>query len=74
MAMNKNEIRLYAGKVWRLLIDNSRWTFNELQKRSGLNDSELGAALGWLAHENKIDFDYDEDGIHVSMYVNVYIG
>ena len=72
--MDKNEIGLYAGKVWRLLIDNSRWTFTDLKRRSGLNDSELGAALGWLAHENKIDFDHDDEGIHVSMYVNVYIG
>lgn len=72
--MNKNEICLYASKVWRLLIDNSSWTFTELKRRSGLNDSELGAALGWLAHENKIDFEQDEEGIHVSMYVNVYIG
>lgn len=72
--MDKKEIGLYAGRVWRLLIDNSRWTYTELKRGSGLNDSELGAALGWLAHENKIEFDQDGDGIYVSMYVNVYIG
>lgn len=72
--MNKKEIGLYAGKVWRLLADNSRWSYNELKKKSGLNDSELGAALGWLARENKIDFDQDGEEIRVFMYVNVYIG
>lgn len=70
--MDKQEIGLYASRIWRLLIDNSRWTFIDLQRSSGLNDSELGAALGWLAHENKIDFD--GEGIRVSMHVNVYIG
>lgn len=72
--MNKKEIGLYAGKVWRLLVDNSRWTFTDLKRRSGLNDSELGAALGWLACEDKIDFDQDGEEIQVSMYVNVFIG
>lgn len=72
--MNKRKISLYADKVWRLLVDNSRWTYTELKRKSALNDRELGAALGWLAHENKINFDQDDEGIHVSMYVNVYIG
>lgn len=72
--MNKKEIGLYAGIVWRLLVDNSRWNFAELKKRSGLSDYELGAALGWLAHENKIVIDQNDDNIHVSTYVNIYIG
>lgn len=72
--MNTKEIRTYAGKVWKLLVDNSKWTFTELQRRSGLNDTELGAALGWLAHENKIEFDQRSEEIHISVSVNVYIG
>lgn len=72
--MNKREIGLYASKVWHLLVDNSRWNYTELKRRSGLNDSQLGAALGWLAHENKIDIEQDDENIYVSMYINVFIG
>jgi len=72
--MSKKEIGLYADKVWHLLIDNSRWTYADLKRKSGLNDSQFGAAIGWLARENKIDIDQNDESIHVSMYVNVYIG
>jgi hypothetical protein len=72
--MNKKEIGLYASKVWHLLVDNSKWSYTDLKRRSELNDSQLGAALGWLAHENKIDIDQDDESIYVSMYINVYIG
>lgn len=72
--MNRKEIVSYSGRVWRLLINNSKWSISELKRRSGLNDSELGAALGWLAHENVIDFDQSKEEIQVSMNVNVYIG
>ena len=70
---------MYASKVWLLLMDNSRWTYAELKKRSGLNDCHLGAAIGWLAHENKIELDQighepGEENIRVSTHVNVYIG
>ena len=41
--------------------------------KSGLKDKELGAALGWLAREDKIEVHQEEDELYVSLGVNVYI-
>ena len=45
-----------------------------LKRKSGLKDKELGAALGWLAREDKIEFEQQEDELYVFLCVNVYIG
>ena len=47
--MNKNDIGHNAGKIWKLLSDNTCWSCAALQEKSGLSDKELGAAIGWLA-------------------------
>ena len=73
--MNKHQIGLNAGIVWHLLNNNERWTYCELKKASGLSDRDLDAAIGWLAREDKIDFDSlqgDMDCVFIS--VNVFIG
>ena len=72
--MNKSEIGLNAGKVWQLLSDYTRWSYGSLKRKSGLKDKELGAALGWLAREDKIEIHQEEDELYVSLGVNVYIG
>ena len=72
--MNKSEIGLNAGKVWQLLSDHASWSFNSLKRKSGLKDKELGAAIGWLAREDKIEIHQEEDELYVSLGVNVYIG
>lgn len=72
--MKKVEIGLNAGKVWRLLSDNAKWKFEALKEKSGLNDRDLGAALGWLAREDKIEIHSEGDELCVSLGVNVYIG
>lgn len=72
--MNKNEIGLNAGKVWQLLSDNAKWSYGTLKKKSGLKDKELGAALGWLAREDKIEMYDEEEDLYISLGVNVYIG
>ena len=58
--MDKNEIGLNAGKVWQLLSNNDKWSYGNLKKKSGLKDKDLGAALGWLAREDKIEFEQEE--------------
>ena len=55
--MDRNEIGLNAGKVWQLLSNNEKWGYGTLKRKSGLKDKELGAALGWLSRESKIEFD-----------------
>ena len=64
--MNKSEIGLNAGKVWQLLSDYTRWSYGSLKRKSGLKDKELGAALGWLAREDKIEIHQEEDELYVS--------
>lgn len=72
--MDKNEIGLNAGKVWQLLSDNEKWSYGALKRKSGLKDKELGAAIGWLAREGKIEFYDCEEDLYVYLCVNVYIG
>ncbi|MDR0938598.1 MAG: winged helix-turn-helix domain-containing protein [Mediterranea sp.] len=72
--MNKNEISKNAKKVWMLLCDNSHWDYSKLREESGLSDTDLSAALGWLAREDKVQFDPYCDEPSVFLSVNVYIG
>lgn len=74
--MDKHQIGVNAGKVWKLLNDNKRWSYCDLKRASELSDRDLNAAIGWLARENKIDFECSssngDDCLFLS--VNVYIG
>ena len=72
--MNKDEIGLNAGKIWQLLSDYAKWSYGTLKRKSGVKDKELGAAIGWLARENKIELYQEDDELYVSLGVNVYIG
>lgn len=72
--MDKNEIGLNAGKVWQILSDNAKWSYGSLKRKSGLKDKELGAALGWLAREGKIELEQEEEELYLFLCVNVYIG
>ena len=64
--MNKNQIGTNAGIVWKLLSDNAHWEYDKLKQASGLSDRDLNAAIGWLAREDKIDFDIDEQSTSVN--------
>lgn len=72
--MNKTQIGENAGIVWNILKDNRHWEYDNLKKISGLSDRDLNAALGWLAREDKIDFDMNEGSDSVFLRVNVFIG
>lgn len=72
--MNKHQIGTNAGIVWNVLKDNSHWTYEKLKATSGLSDRDLNAAIGWLAREDKIDFDIDKQTDSLFLHVNVYIG
>ncbi|MDR1004210.1 MAG: winged helix-turn-helix domain-containing protein [Prevotellaceae bacterium] len=72
--MNKNEIGLNAEKVWHLLGNYDRWDYSALKNKSGLKDAELGAAIGWLAREDKIMLYQDSGKLYVFLGVNVFIG
>ena len=72
--MNKIQIGEHAGIVCNKLKHNRHWEYDELKKATGLTDRDLNAAIGWLAREDKIDFDMDEHGDRIFLTVNVYIG
>lgn len=72
--MDRMKIGSNAGIVWQLLSDNAKWSYGSLKKKSGLKDKDLGAALGWLAREDKIEFEQEEDELYIFLCVNVYIG
>ena len=72
--MDKIQIGTNAGIVWTILKDNAHWNYEDLKEASGLSDRDLNAAIGWLAREDKIDFDINENQDKLFLHVNVYIG
>ena len=72
--MNRNEIGVNAGKVWQLLSNNEKWSIGVFNRKCGRIVKELGAALGWLSRESKIEFDQCDEELYVYLCVNVYIG
>lgn len=72
--MDRISIGLNAGKVWHILSDNEKWCFEKLKTKSGLNDLELAAAIGWLAREDKVSFVNEDGNDYVCLLLNVYIG
>ena len=61
-------------KHWQLLNNNKRWSYSELKDAVGLSDRDLNAAIGWLAREDKIDFETEGGNDRLFLCVNVYIG
>lgn len=73
--MDKATIGTNAGIVWRTINESGRpWKYEELKRETKLTDRDLNAAIGWLARENKIEFDTEmpdgEEVMHVDL--NVY--
>lgn len=61
--------------VWQTLNDNREWSYKELKHATQLDDNELNAALGWLAHENVICFgNREKENDSFSLGCNMYIG
>ena len=45
--MDKHFIGKWAGIVWQLLsTDNRKWTFEEVQQTTGLDERQLSSAIG----------------------------
>lgn len=72
--MNKTTIGYNAGVLWNLLSNNERWTYENLKISSGLSDADFNTAIGWLARENKIEFEEEYENYFLFLNVNVYIG
>ena len=64
-------MRVSCGNSFPTMPTGSTTSLNHA---SGLSDRDLNAAIGWLAREDKIDFDIDEQHDRLFLHVNVYIG
>ena len=67
---NRNKCRHRLEYIER----QRHWEYEDLKAATGLSDRELNAAIGWLAREDKIDFDMDQNHDRLFLHVNVYIG
>lgn len=71
--MDKFTIGNNAGIVWNLLNNGKRWKYKELKEASALSDRDLNAAIGWLAREDKIYFETDQDNEeYLYLSVDIY--
>ena len=69
-----------AGILWRFLSTDAhkRWEIAEVKKGTGMDDMELASAIGWLAHEDKIQFELqhpngkDKKAYIYHLMLNVY--
>ena len=63
------EIGKNAGIVWRTLNNNQQdMSLQELSAATRLSPIELGAAIGWLARENKISINKTEEDYLLNVF------
>ena len=67
--MDKVQIGENAGIVWRTLENKGS---EELQAETNLDQLQLFTAIGWLAREDKISFNKENDIISVRLYQERY--
>ena len=55
--------------------ENREMTFEEVMKDTGLRERELAGDIGWLAREDKIEFNMSHDGkiTNLRVILNFYI-
>lgn len=64
MHINKKESTMHhhiigdaAGKVWNLLEKNGKMNVTQLTKALNEKPATINQAIGWLAREDKIEFE-----------------
>ena len=62
--MDKEQIGTLAGIVWRALNEKGSLSFEDLQRETLLDTESICTAIGWLARENKIEFN-EQNGITI---------
>lgn len=70
--MDKNSIRTNADIIWQLMTYNMSWYYRDLKEKSNLSDKDLWASLGWLARENKIEFETNSTEEKIYLNFNPY--
>lgn len=70
--MDKVKIGEDAGIVWRTLESKGCLTIEELKTETGLDLPALFTAIGWLAREDKINFNKENGITSVRLYQERY--
>ncbi len=52
-----NSIGDAAGKIWKYLDKNGEASVSKITKETGLSRNEVQRAIGWLAKEDKLNFE-----------------
>lgn len=60
-----------AGKLWHYLNRNKLSTLEEAVKSLKLKERALAMAVGWLAREDKLDFQEDEKTVRLALKSNI---
>ncbi|MDR2914771.1 MAG: winged helix-turn-helix domain-containing protein [Tannerella sp.] len=60
-------IGLSAGVIWELLFEKGSLTLSELEELTGLKQSLILLAFGWLAREDKISFSEMDGSLKVKL-------
>jgi len=63
----KEKIGSDAGLIWKVLDAQGMKSVKELKKATKLVDKEIYAAIGWLAREEKLVFDQEDDDLYLSL-------
>ena len=72
MTMNKNQIGANAGIIWRALENRGSLNIEEIQSETGLDLTAILTAIGWLAREDKISFNKENNVTLVRLYQETY--
>jgi hypothetical protein len=63
----KEKIGTDAGRIWNALAEQGIKSVKELKKLAKLTDKEVYAAIGWLAREEKLIFNQQDDDLYLSL-------
>lgn len=62
-----HEIGETAGNIWRTLEEEGPLRLSTLKNQMKVSDAMFFMAVGWLARENKVDFEAEGRGFNVRL-------
>jgi hypothetical protein len=65
--LGHEQIGFVAGDVWVYLTDNGQSSLATLKKAMNTTPELLCAAVGWLAREDKLDFEINGKSVKVAL-------
>ena len=65
----KEHIGATAGRIWDTLQERDRVSLSQLPKLLKERDTVVYQALGWLAREDKVEYQSQGKGTYVSLSV-----